>query len=613
MFPVKVSIPQSHKTLPILFGLLATAGLFYCTLALAGEADIVFRNGAIYTADSRDSIAEFLAVTGKRISFVGSEKDGEAFVGPSTEVVDLRGGMLTPGFMDTHIHTPGPLMPEMFDFNLLELGSLDPGDITPEVVLKKIRDGIAALPDREGYFGFGFPTAVFKEGLEATKGPRKAYLDAICSDKPVVIWAYDGHSAWLNSKAFEVAGITPKSVPPKGGIIELDPVTGELWGTLKEIGISMAPKIKPDREKLLDILLRYQKLLHSLGYTSILSATAYGKINELPWEELHELDQKGLLTLRIRGSSAVDSDDDIAERIAHLKNLRDKYDSEFLKLTTAKCFADGVLDTRAAFLLEPYSDVEGDSRGEQVWDRETLNKAVAAINAAGFQVHVHSIGDAATRMVLDAYQYARENAPEGDCRNTITHLQLVDPEDLGRFKALGAVASVQPYWHLKGPGFWEEVEVAAVGRERAEKEYPLKSFFDAGVVVTSSSDAPVTANPNALHAIQAGVTRNLVDGTEYGMPDPKDADDPTYLLWPEERATVLDMLRSFTINSAFTTFNEDDVGSLEVGKLADLVVLDTNILEVDPIDISRATVLRTYVNGNLVYDASRIGTVKLLK
>lgn len=306
--------------------------------------------------------------------------------------------------------------------------------------------------------------------------------------------------------------------------------------------------------------------------------------------------------MRTGGAVCLVAGDDLDAKIEEMKTARDRFNSGMIRMNTAKFFADGVLDTRTAYLLEPYSD-NPDKFGEPGWEAGALKKAYARMNAEGFQIHTHSIGDAATRMVLDAYEYARDNVPAGDYRNTITHLQLVDPADIPRFRELNVIASTQPYWHMKEPGFWKEVEYAAVG-DRAERAYPLGSLFRAGAIVTASSDSPVTVVPCPMYAIQIGVTRNLLLGKEvYGVDDITDVDDPVWLLGADERATVPEMIRAFTANGAYALFLDRETGTLEEGKLADLVVLDTNILECPPLEIHRAKVLRTYLGGKLVYEA----------
>ncbi|MPN24363.1 N-substituted formamide deformylase [bioreactor metagenome] len=221
-------------------------------------------------------------------------------------------------------------------------------------------------------------------------------------------------------------------------------------------------------------------------------------------------------------------------------------------------------------------------------------------NQQGLQIYVHSTGDASTKKVLDILESIQDRVPSGDYRNTITHLQLVDQGDVPRFKKLQVIASVQPYWHFKGPNWWESVDYRILG-ERAKTEYPLGTFFAYGVTVTSSSDYPVTNVPYPMRAIDVGVTRNMDNGSFYGVDDIKTMDDERYLLNANERATVQQMLKSFTINGAYAMFLEEDIGSIEVGKLADLVVLDQNLLAINPNDIDKVQVEMTFIDGKLVY------------
>jgi predicted amidohydrolase YtcJ len=256
-------------------------------------------------------------------------------------------------------------------------------------------------------------------------------------------------------------------------------------------------------------------------------------------------------------------------------------------------------------MLEPYekaAEKGPNYRGEFLWDMDVLKKAFALINKEGYQIHVHSIGDAATKNTLDALEYAHTQVP-GDFRPAITHVQVVAPEDFARFKKLGVIASVQTgFWGFKEPYWWEVVDHAFLG-ERAEHEYPLKSFFKAGVVVISSSDHAVMPIPNPLWAIRAGVTRNLNHAAYYGIDDITDMDDPKWLLNKNERASLDEMIRSYTINSAYAHFLENESGSIEVGKSADMVIISKDITKLDPIKIDSAEILKTIFRGEVVFEA----------
>jgi predicted amidohydrolase YtcJ len=232
-----------------------------------------------------------------------------------------------------------------------------------------------------------------------------------------------------------------------------------------------------------------------------------------------------------------------------------------------------------------------------------MNEIFAAANAEGFQIHVHSIGDAATRQVLDAFAYALDQNGPGDYRNLITHLQLVDPDDIPRFGELNIIANLQPYWAFKEPYWWEIVDEPLLGPERAEREYPMQSFINAGTLLVSSSDHGVTPYPIPFWAIEVGVTRNLNNAEFYEVDNIIDIDDPTWLLAPTERVSLTDMIKSFTINSAFQNFRETTTGSIEVGKSADLVIVSQNLFEISPLDIDKTEVLATIFKGELVWQA----------
>lgn len=563
-------------------------------LTCGAEADLFFRNGAIYTVDAEDRVVDSLAVRGGKILFAGPDGEGKALVGERTKVVDLEGKLMMPGFFDTHIHTPGALMTYLYDFTLIE-------DFDLETMMRTIRDYVDANPEREYYMGFGFSTNFF-DGEEAGKGPRKERLDEICSDKAIAIFANDGHTLWLNTKAFEEIEITRDTPVPTGGVIEKDDETGELWGTLKDMAMALAGGLEFSSRKMIPALRKYQLLLNSLGFTSILSVPAFGNISNVPWRELDELDRADELTLRIKGAVIVNNTDDPDAKLDELLEMKRRHQSEFLKMTTAKIFADGVINTRTAYMLDPYRDLPS-SHGFPLWEQDKLNEICARINAAGIQVHAHGIGDAGIRQLLDAYEYAREKVPNADMRNMITHLQVIHPDDIPRFGTLGVVPAVQSYWHYKQPDYWEREERAAIG-EKAETMYPLKSLADAGAIVSCASDSPVTVYPDPFVAIQIGVTRNIAGTEEFGLPPITDPDDPQCLLAPGERMSVREMIRGFTANGAYATFSENETGTLEPGKAADLVIVDNNILECDPLEIERTEVQETYLNGRLIYRRS---------
>lgn len=576
-----------------------SAILVFCLLLCFGSAsslaaqetlqvDSYFENGSIYTVDASDTVAQALAVKDGKIVFVGSEQEGERYKASAKEVVDLAGGMLLPGMIDGHIHI---VSPSFFDFTLINV-------VDVEETLSIIADYVKAHPEMEAYSGFGYMTSIF-EGEEAVKGPRKERLDAISPDKPLSIASFDGHAIWMNSAAFERNGITTDTIMPPGGEMPMDEETGEIWGTLKDSALSLAVRTDLPAEKLSEALIAYQAGLNAMGYTGIVALAGNG-FSPLPWEGLKQLENEGLLTLRVHGGSVVTSWK-TEENLKTLAQEKEKYNNGLVKLIGAKFFADGVLDNGSALLLEPYSNNE-QNHGEAGWSQEALNEAVTSVNALGLLAHTHAIGDGGVHMALNAAEYASEKLPSGDYRNAITHLQLISPSDLKRFAQLNVIAVAQPYWHFKQPDYFEPIEKGSLG-ERAEQEYPLKSLLDSGVTLTFASDYPVTLTPNPFVAIEIAVTRNLPDGKDYQVEDITHMDDPAYLLNASERISVLEAIRAFTATGAYAMLAEDSTGTLEVGKSADMIIINQDLLTCDPLAISDTAVLRTYFQGKLVYQA----------
>ena len=546
----------------------------------AVEADAVLLNGVIHTANANDTTVKALAIKDGKILALGSSGEMEIYIGSGTEVTDLAGKMVLPGMIDSHLHPPGNALVELYNIYLSQQDDKD-------TILAKAAKFISANPGLDAYYGSGWSVGVF-EGEEIIRGPKKEHLDAISPDKPVILTSYDGHSIWANSKALEIAGITKDTPDPKAGVIERAPVTGEPWGTLKEAAMELLPNEKYTSAQLIEGVKAFQALMHSLGYTGIFSATFSAGMGDETYKVFKLLEDKGELKMWVRASERIDitRNEELETQIANLKRLRDTYSSELFKVTNAKFFVDGVIEGATAKLLQPYEKAAGKGNGYYgvySWeDMDALKQVFTTLNSEGLQIHVHSIGDRATRDTLDAFEYALKQVP-GEHRNAITHLQLVAPEDIPRFKELGVIANCQAYWHLKEPEWWEVVDFPFLGK-RAENEYPLGSFFRSRAVVASSSDYPVTDPPNPLRAIQVGVTRNLNR---------------------EERSSLTDMIKSFTANNAYALFLDDVTGTIEVGKYADLVILGQNLFSIDPLDIDGVRVLTTMFRGEVVYEAGQ--------
>jgi hypothetical protein len=447
---------------------------------------------------------------------------------------------------------------------------------------KAIREYYAKHADAKYLKGRGWSNTLFPK-----TGPDKKIIDDIVRDIPVSLSSEDGHSKWVNSKTLELAGITRSTPNPDGGVIEHDPLTGEPTGTLRESAASLIAKLFPDYgvDELAKGLEAYQTMALAFGITMAHDADIDLGSNEIA--AYKTLEKANRLRMRFRASLYVGPKEGL-KQVGAIAAERDKHKGRNFQIIAAKIYADGVVEGSTAYLKDPYKHLPN-SRGELLWKPEDLNAMCAELDKNRLQIHVHSIGDGATRVTLDALAYAARINGKRDSRNLITHLQLVAPDDILRFKNLGVVAVTQPFWFMKDD-YYYNIQVPYLGQERADAEYPMGSFFRAGVMVTSSSDYSVTIPCNPLVAIQTGMTRSRSETA-----------DPKEVLWPGEEATLDQMIASFTINGAYANFLEKSAGSLEVGKTADLIVLDRNLFKIPAREISKAKVLLTLFEGKEVF------------
>lgn len=534
--------------------------------------DIVFRNGRIYTVDPARSWAEAVVISDGRIANVGPNAGADAFVGSKTTVVDLGGRVMMPAFQDSHIH---PISSGV-EASRCNLNAVDDLAAYRSVIAEYAR----AHPDLEWITGGGWSMSVFGPG----GAPSKAILDELVPDRPVYLSSADGHTAWANSRALEIAGITAATADPPDGIIDRDPKTREAIGSLQEGAMSLVSRHLP-----LDTLedqiagLEYSRdLLHGYGITSITDAS----VGRLDLDTYEALERRGELDLRVVASLWWDREKGLGQ-IDDLVALREEYDrGGLVRPTTVKIMQDGVMENYTAAMLEPYL-VESGTKGIPMVEPELLKRAVTALDAAGFQVHVHAIGTAAVRQSLDAIEAARTaNGPLGH-RHHIAHLQLIHPDDLPRFRELEVIANFQPLWAY-ADDYITELTIPFIGETRAQWMYPIKSVQDAGGMIAFGSDWSVsTANP--FPQIETAVTRV----------SPFGEDTPVFL--PGERIDLESALAALTIDAAYLNTHENQTGSIEVGKLADLIVLDRDPFEIDPVEISETRVLLTLFGGKTVH------------
>jgi predicted amidohydrolase YtcJ len=550
--------------------------LVIVALALPGaaaqqHADLVLRNGAVYTVDAARSWASVVAIAKGRIVYVGDDRGAARWIGARTRVVDLRGELVLPGFHDAHTHpvTSG-----------IELGECTLNDAaSAEAVLDAVKAYAAANPTKSWIRGGGWQLPLFPGG-----NPHKSLLDRAVPDRPVFLVAADGHSAWASSRALQLAGITAKTPDPPNGRIERDAATGEPTGTLRESAVELVARLLPayTARDHVDGLRRALEMAGRLGVTSMYEASAS---DEKILAAYRDLDRRGALTARVVAAVTANPAGGIAQ-VARMKALRTTYQSAHLRTTAAKIFADGVIEAHTAALVAPYTDTPGEA-GRPNFSPEALAELVTALDRDGFQVHVHAIGDGATRMALDAFERARERNGARDSRHQIAHLELVAPEDLPRFRRLGVVANFQPLWAYADTYITELTE-PVLGPERASRLYQIHSMMRTGAVVAAGSDWSVTSM-DPLEAIQVAVTRRALDKTE----------GPSWL--PDERVDVAAMVAAYTIGGAWAMFQERETGSIEVGKAADIVVLDRNIFEIPAHEIHDAKVALTLFEGREIY------------
>jgi predicted amidohydrolase YtcJ len=539
----------------------------------AAPADLVLRGGPVYTQAAVRSRARALAVRDGVLTYVGTERGVETFIGEHTRVVELGERTVLPSFQDVHIH---PIYSGLQAAVLCDLSA----DETVEAYQTTIARCAEENPDASWINGGGWYMSAFPSGI-----PHRRTIDQVVSDRPVYLSSADGHSAWLNSRALAVAGITRETPDPPDGRIDRDSQTGEPVGALQEGAMELAepPEATPAQ---LRTGLRYAlEHLNALGITAFQDATESGAAGRGELEIYREFDTQGTLTARVVASLWWDRTRG-TEQIDELIARRAEFTKGRLRATTIKIMQDGVMENHTAALLEPYLGKHGE-RGMSYVEPEALEIAVTRLDREGFQVHFHAIGDAAIRQSLDAVEAARKSNGFGGGRHHISHIQLFHPDDIPRFRQLGVVANFQPLWAFADE-YITELTIPFLGPERSRWIYPIRSLLDSGAVVAFGSDWNVSS-ANPFEEIEVAVTRMGPDG---------ETDSP---FLAEERIDLASALAAFTINAAYVNGLEDRTGSIEVGKLADLIVVDRGPFEVAPSEISEIQVLLTLLEGEPVH------------
>ncbi len=580
-----ISIKLLSPELKHYFSFFVVLGLLSCSesdqpvsISTTQDAELLMLNGKVYTVNHEQSWAEAIAITDGRIIWVGNSEDANQWQGEGTRTIDLGGKMVLPGFQDIHIH------PVHSGVSYQQCALFDTEGV--ELLQQRIKQCAESEPGEWIRGGGWLVTNFAPSGL-----PDKKLLDEIVPDRPVALKSSDGHSMWVNSLALELAGINADTQDPAGGRIDRYPNSTEPSGSLQETSaMNLVHIVEPElTQKELEAGLAYSRdHLHSLGITAVqdalLKLTPGDAYFGLP--AYLALEERGELNLHVINAMYWQNDISLEEQLPAFLKARDE-STPYIHNTAIKIWQDGVIETETAALLEPYLNRGDQFVGELLNEPAVLNEAVTALDAAGFQIHFHAIGDRAIRSAFDSIQAAREANGKHDNRHHISHIQLFSPEDIPRFAELDVVANFQPLWAIED-GYITDLTIPRIGEERGKFLYPIGSVQRTGARVAFGSDWYVTS-ANPLDGIEAAVTRLDPDGK---------TDEP---LGENEEINLAQAIENYTLNSAYVNFLDVDTGSIEIGKLADIIVLDRNLFDVPASEINLVRVIATLFRGELVF------------
>lgn len=544
-------------------------------LAINKPARVVLHHGVVHTMNAQRERCEAIVLQEQRIVYVGSDQGAQAYIDDATEIIELHGRLVLPAFTDAHVHPiDGALAAEGCDLKNLA---------TEDAIVQRLTEFVSTHRDQEWIRASNFWLPAVGNG-----NPHKKILDSIVADRPVIVLSADGHNLWVNSEALRRAGISAETPEPAHGRIERDPATREPSGTLRESAMDLVQRIVPaySHEQNLAALRRGLHEAHALGVIGMVEASGTDPLIRayLDLEAQNALDAYIHISLTCQLAEGVRE----AERIvAYNRELQRSRTSESLvRVNQVKLFVDGVVEGKTAALSAPY--VGESHNGIANAEPEVLNTVVQTLDQAGLQIHFHAIGDRGIRMALDALAYARKANGRRDSRHHIAHLQVVHPDDLARFRELDVTANFQAIWATPEDTYMSQLTLPVLGPQRSEWQYPIGTIAREGGRLVFGSDWPVTTL-NPLPAAQVAITRRGPDR------ESRTAWTPQHLL---DLQTVLE---GYTRNGAWIMFRDTESGTLEPGKMANLIVLDRDITGRSPFEVMDGQVELTMFRGKVVW------------
>src|SRR3989454_174416 len=545
----------------------------------SNAADTIILNARIYTVNPQQPSAEALAISGEKIIAVGSTNEIQKYRNASTKIIDAQSHFVLPGFVDCHIH---------FMDGSMGLTRVDLNDAkTVTEIQKRVKDYAESHLQEPWITGMGWTYPTF--GPSAL--PNKKILDDVVPTRPVYLVAFDGHSSWANSKALQMAGITRETPDsPNGKIVRNE--KGEATGALKESAGDLVSKLlpKPSREERLAALRLGIHEANKFGLVRVHSAGQDFEYLDL-YDELRRKDE---LTLRFYIAYFLDPPDLTSDAINKIELARRTYHDEWISGGVVKTMLDGVIEAHTAAMLTPYSD-DPTQTGKLFWEPEKYKQAIKELDRRGLQIFTHAIGDRAVRLALDAYEEAKESNHTHGARPRIEHIETISAQDIPRFGKLGVVASFQPL-HAYPDDDTLKIWARNVGPERAQRAWVWRSIESTGGLLAFGSDWPVvTLNP--WPGVQNALTRQTTEG------------DPPEGFVANERISLEDTIKAYTLGAALAGRREKTEGSLEPGKLADLIVLSQDLFKIPPTEIVETEVLLTFVGGKVVYQSPKWSSI----